>query len=134
MLVDLWSPSILAVKKKSHKSINYFNQNSKNYWPDLIEEERPHYLRNDICTRQFGYKRNQQGEIHYRSNPSLRMADDFSSCLLNVLRVYNHTRIRTFILITYSGSMTKKQNDFYCLNLQSIYANDTWPMERSLNI
>ena len=119
IMLKIWT--ILAVKKKSHKSINYFNQNSK-IRPTLIEGERCHYLRNDICTSQFCYKGNNEVRfiikvISCLSNLNLRTVHDFGSCLLNVRCLYNHTGDRTFNLITSSSSMRKRQNDFYWINL-----------------
>lgn len=130
------------------KSDEYFKSSGRNYWLDLIEEERKlgeRYIgENDSLAVIASYAPRGFREIQLIFKEANSFADlnekrvkDFADAATKVLRGYKEMGVGSFNLNTFSGPIRERQ-DYYLLNAkvisrpfpQGVYTSDTGTFER----
>lgn len=131
------------------RSLAYYEETGKNYWAELVEEERRLVDRfitgtdllsaiasfapcgfNEVCFIFHG--------ISSLTQLDERQMETFSVCLSKVLKAYNEMGVGSFNLATLSGAVDQDQGQFYWMSAKlisrpfprGIYTNDSGPMER----
>jgi len=134
--------------KLLEKSEEYFNLNGRNYWEELVEQERKvneRFIYEDDCLSVIAsFAPRGFNEIHFIFKEVCFLAElsetqiaDFADCLVKALKGYKKLGIGSFNLVTFSGHIGKKLN-YYGLNAKlisrpypaEVYTNDTGPFER----
>ncbi len=130
------------------KSQEYFGQNRRNYWQELVEQERKLKER-FICDchslsmiASFAPRGCNEIQFIFKEQSSLAELDepqiaDFADSLVKALKGYKKLGIGSFNLLTFSGPIGEKL-DHYRLNAKlisrpypsGVYTNDTGPLER----
>lgn len=130
------------------KSREYFNQNRRNYWEELIEQERKLKERfiydnhSSSLIASFAPRGFNEIQFIFRGISSLAELDEvqianFASSLVKALKGYKRLGIGSFNLVAFSGPIGEKLN-YYRLNVKlisrpypsGVYTNDTGPFER----
>jgi UDPglucose--hexose-1-phosphate uridylyltransferase len=133
------------------KGKDYFERTKKNYWEDLLAEERRQDERFILCNDslsvlasfaprgfneiQFIFKKSSLTDLEEKE------IDDFADTLTKALLGYKGMGIGSFNLITYSGPIDKKL-EYYSLHAKlfsrpypkGVYTNDTGPMEKGYDV
>ena len=134
------------------KSEEYFNRNRRNYWEELIKQERElgeRFIYDGDCfsvMASFAPRGFNEIQFTFRDISSLTeldegQIDDFADCITKALKGYKELGIGSFNLVTYSGHIGEKL-DYYRLNVKLIsrpypgglYTNDTGPTERLYDV
>ena len=135
--------------KLLEESFRYYTEGRRNYWKDLVEEERKlderYIASNSSLSVIAGFAPRGFNEIQFifsgissLAELSLEQIDDFADYLTKVLHGYKEIGIGSFNLATYSSSIEGKQDHFYWLNAKlisrpypkGVYTSDNGPMER----
>ena len=130
------------------RSRAYFNHNSRNYWEELIEQERKiderFIYQNDSLSliASFAPRGFNEVQFIFKELSSLAELDErqiacFADCLTRALKGYKEIGIGSFNLISFSGPIGKRE-DYYRLNAKlisrpypgGVYTGDTGPFER----
>lgn len=130
------------------KSQEYFDRNGRNYWEELIEQERKikeRFIYQGDCLSliaSFAPRGFNEIQFIFKKESSLaelgeRKIADFVDCLLRALKGYKRLGIGSFNLITFSGPIDRRL-DYYRLNAKlisrpypgGVYTSDTGPFER----
>ena len=130
------------------KSQEYFDHNGRNYWEELIEQERKfkeRFIYQGDCLSliaSFAPRGFNEVQFIFTELSSLaelgeRQIADFVDCLTKVLKGYKRLGVGSFNLITFSGPVGRRL-DYYRLNAKlisrpypgGIYTSDTGPFER----
>lgn len=131
-----------------HSSKGYFLESGRNFWRDIVEEEKKRRERyigsNDSLSAIASYAPQGNREIQIIFKEACNLADldelqiaDFADCLIKLLRGYKQMGVSTFNLSTFSGPLGESPN-YYSLHaklisrpaLQPFYRNDTGILER----
>jgi galactose-1-phosphate uridylyltransferase len=138
--------------KMLRKSKEYFNHNRRNYWKELVEQERnlaKRFIYDSDCLSviaSFAPRGFNEIQFIFKNEISLaelgeRQIADFADCLVKALKGYKKLGIGSFNLVTFSGPI-HKHLDYYKLNVKlisrpypgGVYTNDTGPLERLCDI
>jgi galactose-1-phosphate uridylyltransferase len=137
--------------KLLERSKTYFDLNKKNYWGDLVKEERKldeRYISdNDSVSVVASFAPRGFNEIEFIFNESSltdlseKDVDEFANILRKALCGYKEIGIGSFNLITYSGPLDRRL-DYYSLHMKlfsrpypkGVYTSDTGPMERGYDV
>ena len=130
------------------KSRAYFDHHSKNYWEELIEQERKineRFIYQGDCLAliaSFAPRGFNEVQFIFKELSSLAQLDerriaDFADCLTRALKGYKELGIGSFNLISFSGPIGKLV-DYYRLSAKlisrpypgGVYTGDTGPFER----
>ena len=134
--------------KLLQKSQEYFKQNRRNYWEELVEQERKlkerfiydsHSL---FVIASFAPRGFNEIQFIFKEGSSLAELDepqiaDFADSLVKALKGYKKLGIGSFNLVTFSGPIGERL-DYYPLTAKlisrpypaGVYTNDTGPFER----
>ncbi len=134
------------------KSAEYFSHNGRNYWKELVNQERELNERfiydSDYLSVIASFAPRGFNEIQFifKDISSLAELDkkriaDFADCLVKALKGYKKLGIGSFNLVTYSGPIGEKL-EYYKLNAKlisrpypgGVYTNDTGPTERLYDV
>ena len=126
----------------------YFNHNGRNYWEELVEQERKlneRFIYQGDCLSviaSFAPRGFNEVQFIFKVESSLTelgegQINDFASCLVKALKGYKELGIGSFNLITFSGPMGERLN-YYRLTIKlisrpypgGVYTSDTGPFER----
>ena len=137
------------LSKLIERSLDYYEKEGRNYWADLVEEEKRLGERfiigdnilsviasfapcgfNEVC---FIF-----GGISSLTQLDERRMETFSVYLSKVLQAYRNMGVGSFNLATLSGAVDQNQAQFYWMSAKlisrpyprGIYTNDSGPMER----
>lgn len=129
-------------------SKHYFINHGRNFWEDIIDEERKRwerYIGGNECLSviaSYAPQGNREVQIIFREASNLldleeSQRDDFAHWIIKILRCYKEMGINSFNLSTFSGPIREKLN-YYSLNakiisrppIQPFYRNDTGFLER----
>lgn len=146
VLLDREPTSYLARLLNSSKE--YFMKTGKNFWKEIVREEErlsERFISKNkslSCITSFAPQGNREIQIIFTGISNLSQLDktkieDFSRCLIKILRGYKKLGVGSFNLSSFSGPMNKRL-DYYWLNLkiisrpsfQAYYTSDTGFMER----
>jgi len=130
------------------KSLEYFQENKRNYWLNLIDAEKRQVERficaNDslalitsFAPRGFNEIQFIFPEISSLTDLTNEQISDFVQSLIKVLSGYKKLGVGSFNLVTYSAPICEPL-DYYCFNMKLIsrpfprcvYTNDTGAFER----
>lgn len=136
------------LEKLIEASKEYFQKFGKSFWEEIVEEEarlQERFIYKDeslSCIASFAPQGNREIQIIFTGISSIsrldeRRIEDFSRCIIRILRGYRELGVGSFNLSSFSGPMDE-QLDYYSLNLkiisrpsfQAYYTNDTGFMER----
>lgn len=139
-------------KKILEKSKVYFEETGKNYWDDLIENEKNHGERyiagidNIHIVASFAPRGFREVTIIVKEVSSFTDLDDhqieiLSRCFSNILKGYKSVGVGSFNLVSFSAGMDEKFH-YYTLHFkiisrpypQGIYTNDSGPFERLYDV
>jgi len=134
------------------KGEEYLNLNGRNYWQDLVEEERElsqRFIHDSDCLSviaSFAPRGFNEIQFIFKEASSLaeleeRQINDFADCVVKALKGYKGIGVGSFNLATFSGPVDKKL-DYYRLNVKlisrpypgALYTSDTGPSERLYNV
>lgn len=134
--------------KLLEKSLEYLNRQERNYWEELVEEERKLGVRFISQTQylsilaSFAPRGFNEVQFIFRDSSSLGGLEeeeitDFADCLTRALRGYKSLGIGSFNLVTFSGPLARRL-DYYRLHAKlisrphpgGVYTSDTGPLER----
>lgn len=134
------------------KSEEYFTRHGRNYWRDLIEEEREigeRYIgENDSLAVIASYapRGNREIQVVFREAGNLadlteKQTRDFATAITKILCCYKKMGVNSFNLITYSAPLMENPNYFW-LNariisrpiFQPFYTSDSGFMERFYDV
>ena len=143
---------IPEIKKFLQKSKKYFQNNKKNYWQVLVEDEKKLGQRyiggSDMLSLIVSFAPRGFNEVQFifqgissLSELTLKLIDDFVSCLVKLLNGYKELGVGAFNLVTYSSAVNQN-HEYYWLNMKlisrpfpkGVYTNDTGPMERLYDV
>jgi len=146
VLIDREPTSYLAKLLKSSKE--YCIKTGRNYWEEIVEEEErldQRFIHKDkslSCIASFAPQGNREIQIIFTGISSIaqldkRRIEDFSRCIIKILRSYKDMDVRSFNLSSFSGPINEPL-EYYSLNLkiisrpsfQAYWTNDTGFMER----
>ncbi len=139
------SPELSRLLRRSEE---YFAARGRNYWQDLVEEERElgqrYIAENDSLAVLASYapRGNREVQLIFKGLSNLAdlgegQAMDFATSVVKILRCYKGMGVNSFNLITYSAPSGERL-DYYWLSarmisrpfFQPFYTNDTGFMER----
>jgi galactose-1-phosphate uridylyltransferase len=134
------------------RSKEYFDHSQRNYWEELVEQERKLNERfiyeSDYLSVIASFAPQGFNEIQFifKKESSLvelaeRQIADFADCLVKALKGYKELGIGSFNLVTFSSPIGERL-DYYRLAAKlisrpypaGIYTNDTGPMERLCDV
>lgn len=137
-----------ALEDILNRSRAYYEENGSNYWEDLISQERDNNERfiyedaNIAIMTSFSPIGNKEVLFIFKNSSSLSDLDDkgiedFSECLIKILKGYKDLRMNAFNLSSFSAPMGENLG-YYLLNAKIIsrprfgrtYTNDAGFMER----
>ena len=136
-------------KKIIERCLNYYGLKRKNFWSDLIEEEKKKGERfiaeNDSLVLISSFAPRGFNEIQFIFKDLSSISElteekiiDFASLLKKALIGYKEIGVGSFNLVSFSGPLDKPDPRFYWLNFKlfsrpyprGVYTSDTGPMER----
>jgi len=139
-------------RKILEKGKVYFEKKGKNYWDDLIEEEKKQGERyiagvnNVHIVASFAPRGFREVTIIVKELVSFTDLDDhhletLSGCLSKILEGYKSMGVGSFNLVSFSSAMNEK-HPYYTLHFktisrpypQGIYTNDSGPFERLYDV
>lgn len=134
------------------KSEEYFARHGRNYWQDLIGQEKglgERYIgENDSLAVIASYapRGNREVQFIFKGLTNLadleeKQAEDFAFSIIKILRCYKEMGVNSFNLITYSAAVKETPN-YYSLSAriisrpvwQPFYTNDAGFMERFYDV
>lgn len=140
------------LRKLLQKSEEYFAQKGRNYWEDLIREEKSlgqRYIgeKDSLAViASYAPRGNREVQLIFKDIANLadleeKQATDFAAFVVKILRCYKEMGVNSFNLITYSAPLGESP-DYYWLNariisrplFQPFYTSDSGFMERFYDV